>query len=66
QRCPGDTTSSMSRALTRQHRQIREDDELDYVWLSSDVTPECGMSHGMGHSGEGVLATAGEEAVAVG
>ncbi|GAA2395348.1 hypothetical protein GCM10009855_37710 [Gordonia cholesterolivorans] len=56
----------MSRALTRQHRQIREDDELDYVWLSSDVTPEGGMSHGMGHSGEGVLATAGEEAVAVG
>ena len=49
-----------------EHRQIREDDELDYVWLSSDVTPEGGMSHGMGHSGEGVLATAGEEAVAVG
>ncbi|AFR49504.1 hypothetical protein KTR9_2867 [Gordonia sp. KTR9] len=48
-----------------EHLQIREDDEQDYVWLSSDVTPEGGVSHRMGHSGEGVLATAGEEAVAV-
>ncbi|MBM7280617.1 hypothetical protein JTZ10_23035 [Gordonia rubripertincta] len=48
-----------------EHRQVRDDDELDYVWLSSDVTPEGGVSHGMAHSGEGVLASAGEEAVAV-
>ncbi|QTI67285.1 hypothetical protein [Gordonia polyisoprenivorans] len=48
-----------------EHRQVREDDEQDYVWLSSEVTPEDGVPHGMGHSGEGVLATAGEEAVAV-
>ncbi len=48
-----------------EHRQLREDDELDYVWLSSEVTREGGVSHGMGHSGEGVLATAGEDAVAV-
>ena len=39
-----------------EHRQVRDDDELDYVWLSSDVTPEGGVSHGMAHSGEGVLA----------
>lgn len=46
-------------------KYTREDDEEDYVWLSSDVTPEGGVPHGMRHSGEGVLATAGEETVAV-
>ena len=48
-----------------EHYQLREDDEDDYVWLSSGVTRESGVFHGMGYSGEGVMATAGEEAVAV-
>ncbi|MFI8774901.1 hypothetical protein ACIGKQ_22455 [Gordonia sp. NPDC062954] len=48
-----------------EHRQFRDVDEDDYIWLSSDVTPVGGTAHGLAHSGQGVLADADEETVAV-
>lgn len=47
------------------HYALRDDDECDYHWLSSSVTPYGDEPHGMGHSGSGVLADADEEAIVV-
>lgn len=45
------------------HRPNRDDDEDDYIWLSSEVTPVGDVPQGMMHDGEGVLADADAESI---
>ena len=48
-----------------EHRPNRDDDEDDWINLSSEVTPEGGVPHGMMHDCDGVLIDDGEETIAV-
>lgn len=52
-------------AFEADHYRLRDDDEDDFIYLFSNVTPEGGVPHGMAHSGECVLGDADEEAIAV-
>ena len=50
-------------AVHQTHPDPYEPDVPDYIWLSSSITPGGDVSHGLGHSGEGVVADAGEERI---